>query len=444
MTFKKTSFNESEIMREYARVALDQKIITLEPVKKTASEVISLKPTDNLTQNIMTLCAALRSAGNIAQAKELECNFINYKSAETHLYNVTNETGEDLIDQAHPDGSPKVTDDKESVVETESDIHDAVVKMLAQKPIGKHAQTTAKVSPRIESIIKDFLHFYNATIILINNPAEANKHGANSFINWGELESYGNTQYTVESLHYFFSLVSEKMDPLNDELKKCKDKFLKTIVFTDSDSLAESEKIINTIIKDIIGVWYTNMMTKFREVQDVYKTNIKISRNQTVATLCLDWHSKMKANQQGFEEIRSRISPDEKQEVPAHPELSKFIRVKELLDVTSEMWGDLADIQHEKKLVKVDNYITNAMLELKKLEKYFYMVINAKDPTDTYRAGEIVVDKLPAIITEYASNTLIPMAQARNFSVENVKDYASYDKFLLSAWDGIKDLNYKK
>jgi len=141
MTFKHTKFDESAIMRSFEKTARNKGLITDEPavyglVKQAASK-IDLKPTENLTLNIVKLCEGLRSKGFSKYANEIENKFMTYKRAET-LYDVHNETGDDVVDQAHPDGSHKLEGvDGDSTFETILDQHEMIKKIVDKNPTGK-------------------------------------------------------------------------------------------------------------------------------------------------------------------------------------------------------------------------------------------------------------------------------------------------------------------
>src|SRR5580692_10358469 len=133
MTFKHIDFADSETMRSLERLAVKKGLCKPEEIKKTAA--IDLFASSNLTQNILNLCSGLRASGMNKYAEEIEQKYIYYKKAQT-LYDVSKETGEDLIDAAHPNGSHKLrdVDSDEAVIETVIDQHLAAIKMLDKKP----------------------------------------------------------------------------------------------------------------------------------------------------------------------------------------------------------------------------------------------------------------------------------------------------------------------
>lgn len=110
----------------------------VEEILARKAQVEKNKPTEDLMQNIMKLCAGLRAQGLHTSAEELEFNFFNYKKA-TSLYETSNEEGEDLINAAHPEGSHQMenVDSKEALFETILDNQIKMLKSVEKKPTGK-------------------------------------------------------------------------------------------------------------------------------------------------------------------------------------------------------------------------------------------------------------------------------------------------------------------
>ncbi len=135
MSFKHTKFDDSETMRSFAKVGVEKGLVTPETssVVKTASSKISA--TGDLVQDVMILCASLRKAGMEKHAEDLENNFLLYKKSES-LYETFKETGEDLVDMAHPEGSHKLQDLEHTVL-TITDRHQKIKDIVNKKPTGK-------------------------------------------------------------------------------------------------------------------------------------------------------------------------------------------------------------------------------------------------------------------------------------------------------------------
>ena len=138
MTFRHTKFEDSQVMRSLEKIAVEKGLVKPAPAKsihKTASN--NLVPSGNFTQDIIKLCAGLRSNGFNKYAEEIESKFLMFKQADT-LYQTSKETGEDLIDAAHPEGSHKL-DGLDHTVLTIVDRQKRIQEILNKQPMGKLA-----------------------------------------------------------------------------------------------------------------------------------------------------------------------------------------------------------------------------------------------------------------------------------------------------------------
>lgn len=161
MTFKNISFQDSETMRSLVKVAYEKGLLKEDSdvtkiVKKasTAAQTkrLDLTPSEDVKENLLKLCAGLRAKGFAAYASKIEDRVaqllnvcmsemndlvvldnvsdkdmakmtmlekaisslvsVDYnqsvKTAEPHMYNVHDETGDDLLEFAHPEGDPVV------------------------------------------------------------------------------------------------------------------------------------------------------------------------------------------------------------------------------------------------------------------------------------------------------------------------------------------------
>lgn len=140
MTFKNIPFDDSVTMRSLVKVAKEKGWLKEEePIRKEADSKTNFSPTNNMDENIIKLCQALRLKGFNIQAEDLEKKFSLYKKAKAiKYYKVFKETGEDLIEEAHPKGSHKVSDiEGDATVETIIDQHLEIVKTVNKQPTGK-------------------------------------------------------------------------------------------------------------------------------------------------------------------------------------------------------------------------------------------------------------------------------------------------------------------
>lgn len=143
MTFKHGNFGDFVVMRSLEKLAQEKGLVSPEKAIKTASTKVGLTPSNNFTSNILNLCAGLRASNFHKQADELESKFMIYKKSQT-LYEAFKETGEDLVDLAHPKGSHKlegVDGGDLTVIETIVDQHLKTLKMIDKMPTGKLASS---------------------------------------------------------------------------------------------------------------------------------------------------------------------------------------------------------------------------------------------------------------------------------------------------------------
>lgn len=139
MTFKHINFGDSPVMRSLEKLALAKNPEKQESIEKTASNnKPDFTPTEDFFSNLTKLCSGLRDIGLSKYADELENNYLRYKHAQT-AYETSKETGEDLVDQAHPKGSVQVGDGEYGIVETIVDQQLKTLKILDKKPTGKLA-----------------------------------------------------------------------------------------------------------------------------------------------------------------------------------------------------------------------------------------------------------------------------------------------------------------
>ncbi len=137
MSWKHAKFDDSAVFRSLEKIAQQKGMIKNSEIVKSAEKSSDLTPSNNLTDNVMKLCAGLRAQGFDNRASELESKFINYKRAET-LYETSKEEGEDLVDAAHPKGSHKLEGvDGDATIETIIDQHLKLVEISNKAPTGK-------------------------------------------------------------------------------------------------------------------------------------------------------------------------------------------------------------------------------------------------------------------------------------------------------------------
>ena len=140
MTFKHLKFGESSTMQAFEKLAQNKGLVKPDAVKKTAApKTLDLNPSENLLENVLKLAIGLRKQGFHKHADDLEKKFLMFKEADS-LYETSKETGEDLVDQAHPKGSHKLEGvEGDAVVETIVDAKKKIEEIANKKPTGKFA-----------------------------------------------------------------------------------------------------------------------------------------------------------------------------------------------------------------------------------------------------------------------------------------------------------------
>jgi uncharacterized protein YukE len=241
MTFKHTKFQDSQIMRSLEKVAVEKGLVkpeeSVKSIHKTASN--NLAPSGNLTEDIIKLCAGLRADGFGKYAEEIESKFIMFKQADT-LYQTSKETGEDLVDAAHPEGSHKLEGLDHKVL-TIVDRKKEIEKIVNKQPIGKLA-----TNKEILNAVKKALAADPPTV---ENPEDESEYAAQI----KEYESAINglkskIQSSITSAKSLYTQLKTTTDPLLNWNIDSADNFFKSIDklvtdIRDSDFSEVNEKL---------------------------------------------------------------------------------------------------------------------------------------------------------------------------------------------------------
>lgn len=132
MTIKPSDLKSIEILQD-----LEQR-----KAKEIDMSFLSHQAEDHsLSTKLLKLCSNLRQGGFDVYANSLEQKLLNLKLAEKHLYNTTEETGEDLIDFAHPEGDHQIapSSNKHGDIETIISQQKKDIEIVNKKPTGKLA-----------------------------------------------------------------------------------------------------------------------------------------------------------------------------------------------------------------------------------------------------------------------------------------------------------------
>jgi hypothetical protein len=142
---KQSAFYQSEVLRELERQAVRKGFFDLTPEEKVklAAQAVqgqhSLEPTGDLLRDLTILAQGLRQKGYDKQADDLERKLLLFKSAEATLYHAIDETGEDLLDFAHPEGEFSVGESELGRVETTMSAAKKILDVVKKQPQAKQA-----------------------------------------------------------------------------------------------------------------------------------------------------------------------------------------------------------------------------------------------------------------------------------------------------------------
>jgi hypothetical protein len=227
MSFRHTKFDDSEVMRSFARVGVQKGLVEADKqdIVKQASKKISA--TKNVQENILLLCASLRESGFTKHAEDLESNFLAYKQAQS-LYETFKEKGEDLIDMAHPDGSHKLEGLDHKVL-TVVDRHNEIKEKVNKKPTGKLASKLSemiKKNANNKNILKVILAQEDATqedFPVTQN--DRNKRALQSAINVQKYiqkfpDHIKNSSGVADIIKQLGSLTSENIENAGEEISR--------------------------------------------------------------------------------------------------------------------------------------------------------------------------------------------------------------------------------
>ena len=131
---------QSLVAKYLEKIAVEKGMVAPEKhksVSEVAAKINTLKPGKDLGENVIKLCNALRAQGFSKYADDVESKFLQYKSAQ---YNVVKETGDDLIETSHPEGSPKLPDmEGDCTIENILEKHKKIQQVMDKQPTGKLA-----------------------------------------------------------------------------------------------------------------------------------------------------------------------------------------------------------------------------------------------------------------------------------------------------------------
>ena len=235
MSLKYKNFNESIIMRSYVNKALEKGLIKTEDthdttfIKHAASQIKRDEVPQNLNDKILKLCNKLRNSGFEIYADDLEKNFLTYKLSSQQLYNVSKETGEDVINEAHPDGSKKIIEDATAdmgIIETTIDQKNKIEKIVNKQPTGKLAANVAAAfikssTDNKSNFLKRYIKAYKTVNVYKQNPGLFLKHDLTSSerqyaLKWLTATSK-HLNNKIVNFNYFYKKAEKELNKENLE-----------------------------------------------------------------------------------------------------------------------------------------------------------------------------------------------------------------------------------
>ena len=190
----------------------------------------------SLTATLLKLCNKLRAEGFAKYADSLEDKFVNYKAAGVHLYQAHKETGEDLVERAHPDGDNKIVSEvsnNNGDVETIVSKHKKIVDVVNKQPTGKLAKYVEQCKIAIGASVDEIKIVANRIKKNIDKLSNLISGGSGMFPDVGaiglgtplyqakaylgrikeEISSFIPTTRSIEEAIDYLPLINDKLEP---------------------------------------------------------------------------------------------------------------------------------------------------------------------------------------------------------------------------------------
>lgn len=215
MTYKNIKFSESDVMAEFEKIAKTKGLIKEETIVKKASKDLDI--TNSLDVNISKLIMALAESGEAILANELAKKYSSYKKDDILVKRAEKDKMKELYDSAH-DGSVKMDEDPESVVEDLYDVHDKMleianrVKLKKKANLIKSAQNYSDYNEQVNEIFLTLRTEINSQLQLVisfsnftdeerDNKLDLEiKAGAKRFIEYVNFATEGNVIKKTDSI----------------------------------------------------------------------------------------------------------------------------------------------------------------------------------------------------------------------------------------------------
>lgn len=133
MSWKHDKLSNSEVMKEFEKVAYDKGMIKDNSIANAAKRIKGDIKSDNLISNLFGFANRLKQEGFDKYAMELEKKIMAYQVSKI----AGEKDGEKLLEFAHPEGSPNVGDGEDGNVENLIDQHKKMVEVARKSPMSK-------------------------------------------------------------------------------------------------------------------------------------------------------------------------------------------------------------------------------------------------------------------------------------------------------------------
>lgn len=133
MSWKHDKLSNSEVMKEFEKVAYDKGMIKDNSIAEAAKKIKKDVKSDNLISNLFGFANKLKQEGFEKYAMELEKKIMAYQVSKV----AGEKDGEKLLEFAHPEGSPNVGDGELGNVENLIDQHKKMVEVARKSPMSK-------------------------------------------------------------------------------------------------------------------------------------------------------------------------------------------------------------------------------------------------------------------------------------------------------------------
>ncbi len=238
-------------------------------------------------EKILSLCSRLRQEGFNKQADGIESKFLIYKSAAVHLYNTHDETGEDVINFAHPDGDNAICDAGMGLgdVETILSRHKKMVDVVTKEPKGKLAsKKNSKITKKADVVIADIGKKFKYMADYIQDHALTNMPEG-STISPEQRQFYG----AAALWHQVANLIATELNspaslPERDAVQLVKNRLQNNqneVINQHADqvnSVADIDKLVNEVLSRIVDKNPNKMASKLSSYVDECKQILKTSQ----------------------------------------------------------------------------------------------------------------------------------------------------------------------